>query len=216
MKEIRQCPKKFSSRRFRKMSVVEERTNNLIRLIGLFRNHLDLEGLTQVLVVGNELSLDDLGDMSDRSLHAAHIINDINNYLVTSPPSESESLRLFIIRTMPQLLMGYQALRFPQILGETRKDLPLKEHLSRFPEIIATTGLFLPVSACLRLIAVSLVDDIAKQTLVDSGGLKTIISHAVHDPLNPLQRESAVFVIKVLTLNFPPGQKAVAQFMSSK
>lgn len=198
------------------MSVVEEHTNTLIRLIGLFRNHLDLEGLTQVLVVGNELILDDLGDMSDRSLHAAHIINDINNYLVSSPPSESEALRLFIVRTIPQLLLGYQALRFPQILEETSKDLPLKEHLSRFPEIIATTGLFLPVSACLRLIAVSLVDDIAKQSLVDSGGLKTIISHAVDDPLNPLQRESAVFVIKVLTLNFPPGQEAVAQFMSSK
>ena len=216
MQGTRQCPKKISSRRFRKMSVVEEHISTLTDLVGVFWTHLALGDSEFVSIVSKNLTIDDLGDISERGHKAADMLNEVNNYLVSTSPTESERLRLFVIKTIPRLLLAYQALRFPQIMGEASKDLPLKEHLSRFPEIIANTGLFLPVSACLRLVAVSLVDDTAKQTLLESGGLKSIISHAVDDPLNPLQRESAVFVIKVLTLNFPPGQEAVAKFMSSK
>jgi len=216
MQEIRAFPKKFSSRRFRKMSVADQHISKLEDLIRLFVTHLGLPNSGKESLSPRSMTIEDLGDVSDRSDNAADIVFDINNYLVNTSPIESETLRLFVVTEIPRLLLAYQALRFPQILGETSTDLPLKEHLSSFPEIIANTGLFLPVSACLRLIAVSLVDDTAKQTLIDSGGVKTIISHAVDDPLNPLQRECAVFVLKVLTLNFPPGQQAVARFMSSK
>ena len=198
------------------MSVVNDHISTLNDLIHLFSLHLNLPNMLNGTESLGKLNLEDLGDVPDRSHNAANIVNDINNYLVNSSPGESESLRLLVVKEIPRFLLAYQALRFPQILGETSNQLPLKDDLSKFPDIIASTGLFLPVSACLRLVAVSLVDDMAKQTLIDSGGLKTIISHAVDDPLNPLQRESAVFVIKVLTLNFPAGQRAVAQFMSSK
>ena len=216
MQERRQCPKKISSRRFRKMSVVNDHISTLNDLIHLFSLHLNLPNMLNGTASLGKLNLEDLGDIPDRSHNAANIVNDINNYLVNSSPVESESLRLLVVKEMPRFLLAYQALRFPQILGERSNQLPLKDDLSKFPDIIASTGLFLPVSAFLRLVAVSLVDDMAKQALIDSGGLKTIISHAVDDPLNPLQRESAVFVIKVLTLNFPAGQRAVAEFMSSK
>jgi|LauGreDrversion4_2_1035121.scaffolds.fasta_scaffold94103_2 hypothetical protein len=182
----------------------------------MIRHQLALESFSGEWLSQSSLQLEDLGDVDDRSAHIADIINVSNDYLVSHPTAETGKLRHFIVEQVPRLLVGYQALRFPQILGESSSELPLKEHLSRFPEKIHQTGLFLPVSAFLRLIAVSLTDDSAKQLLIDSGGLKAIISHTVDDPLNPLQRESAVFVMKVLTLNYPPAQAAVAKFMSSK
>lgn len=197
------------------MSVLEEHMSNLSGLICFFCKHLDMESIECGCRIDCFSEMEYVGDISERSAKAADILNNINNFLVSHPPYDTERIRIFVVRTVPKLLLAYQALRFPQILGEDTRDLPLKEHLSKFPEIIANTGLFLPVSACLRLVAVSLVDDKAKQTLIDEGGLKAIISHTVDDPLNPLQRESAVFVIKILTLNFPPGQEAVAKFMSS-
>jgi hypothetical protein len=72
------------------------------------------------------------------------------------------------------------------------------------------------VSACLRLIAVSLTDIEAKQTLIDTGNVKTIVSHMVDDPLNPFQREAAVFVVNVFTRDFPPGQLAVSSVMNPR
>lgn len=112
---------------------------------------------------------------------------------------------------IPRLLRDYQALRFPEILSPSSVSLPLKRDLSSFPEIIYETGLFVPVSACLRLVAVSLSDNETKQELVDADNVKVIVSHMVDDPLNPYQRESAVFVIKVLTSDFAAGQQAVGE-----
>jgi hypothetical protein len=198
------------------MADTEHFIRMLLGLMEVYASQLAVQGLPPVANVERGVRLVDLGDVADRSENIADIINNTNNYLVNHSDTETKSLRLFVVENIPRLLLGYQAMRFPQILGEESKHLPFKEHLSRFPELISQTGLYLPVSACLRLIAVSLTDDCAKQALIDSGGLKAIISHTVDDPLNPLQRESAVFVMKVLTLNFPPAQAAVAKFMSSQ
>jgi hypothetical protein len=107
--------------------------------------------------------------------------------------------------------LGYQALRFPEILRPESHALPVKRDLSTVPDILIRSGLFVPVSACLRLIAVSLQDNKSKKSLLDNNNLKAIVSHMVDDPLNAFQREAAIFVIKVLTTNYPPAVEALAQ-----
>jgi hypothetical protein len=156
-----------------------------------------------------------LGSEKERSMELTRRLNEINNFVVSNTIEDTREIRLAIVEMIPVFLMQYQALRFPVILTNDRANqLPTKADLSRFPEVIYETGLFVPVSACLRLIAVSLIDHESKVRLLESGNLKTIVSHMVDDPLNPFQRESAVFVVNVLTRDFEEGQRAVASVMT--
>lgn len=160
-------------------------------------------------------SIANLGDPDDRSASMMKILNSLNELIVTHSPSSTKDLRLFIVRYLPQFLLGYQSLRFPHIVDSGGTTMPTKEDLSKFPEIINDTGLFVPVSTCLRLIAVSLLDAESKAELLDAGNTKAIVSHMVDDPLNPFQRESAIFVVKVLTTDFERGQRAISDFMAA-
>jgi hypothetical protein len=151
-----------------------------------------------------------LGSVEDRTQSIADILNDANNYIVSHDRHVTRNLRLFVAQHIPGFLMGYQALRFPQIVDP--KCLPVKSDLNTFPDAIHSSGFYVPVSTCLRLLAVSLIDDEARDTLLASEhGVKTIVSHMVDDPLNPFQRESAVFVVKVFTENYPKGQEAIGK-----
>ena len=155
-----------------------------------------------------------LGERDEREGQLRLALNELNEYIVKCKPESTKTLRFMIVDLLPKLLMVYQSLRFPQIFKTSSVQLPTKVNLEPFPGVIHDTGLFLPVSTCLRLLAVSLSDVEAKNHLIDCGNLKSIVSHMVDDPLNPLQRESAVFVVKVLTTDFPRGQEEISKLMS--
>ena len=156
-----------------------------------------------------------LGPADGRSSRILGILNRVNEFIVMNAPDSTLELRKYVVTEIPKFLLEYQALRFPEIIDPSCVSLPLKRDLSLFPEVIYETGLFIPVSACLRLIAVSLSDSSAKQVLVGNPeSIKSIVSHMVDDPLNPYQRESAVFLVKVLTSDFPPAQEALAKCMT--
>ena len=158
----------------------------------------------------------DIGPVDDRASYIHNQLNAVNEYISSTDPTATRDLRLFVLQFIPRFLVAYPALRFPVISDSSSTALPTKSDLSTFPAIIYDTGLFVPVSACLRLIAVSLTDIEAKQTLIDTGNVKTIVSHMVDDPLNPFQREAAVFVVNVFTRDFPPGQLAVSSVMNPR
>jgi hypothetical protein len=160
-------------------------------------------------------SIASLGYPDDRSASMMKILNSLNEFIVKHSPSSTKDLRLFVARYLPQFLLGYQSLRFPHIADSGSTTMPTKEDLSMFPEIINDTGLFVPVSTCLRLIAVSLLDAESKAELIDAGNVKAIVSHMVDDPLNPFQRESAIFVVKVLTTDFERGKRAISDFIAA-
>ena len=187
----------------------------LTEVIQVVAGTLGFQTILSLLPRSEELTVDSvLGDPVDRSQNMAGIINDVNAYVVSSDPSESIELRDFVIEHIPRFLLGYQSVRFPQIINSRSTDLPTKADLSKFPELINDTGLFVPVSSCLRLIAVSLVDERAKQKLIDTGNVKAIVSHMVDDPLNPFQREAAIFVINIFTRDYPPAQSAASSIMN--
>jgi len=204
---------KISSGAIAKMATVDDHHDSLVDLLSIIALYLGFSKTLDFCREPHTLKIENLGDVDERTQSAADIINTLNYYIQSQPPNVSRKLRLAIVRYMPHFLRGYQSLRFPQISQPESKELPLKHDLSTFPEIISTTGLFVPVSTCLRLIAVSLIDDDAKHALIESDGVKAIVSHMVDDPLNPYQREAAVFVIKIFTMNFPPGQDAISKVM---
>lgn len=199
-------------------SIFEEKMANeigkLSKLITYVSRSLELENVLADLP--DETIPDDfLGPPDDRAFRMVSILNTANAYISSLSPENSLNIRLFVVRYFPRFLMRYQALRFPQILDNVSSSLPTKSDLSRFPEVVNETGLFLPVSAILRLIAVSLIDEESKEELIRAGNVKAIVSHMVDDPLNPFQRECAIFVIKVFTTGFERGQAAIGEFMGS-
>ena len=154
-------------------------------------------------------------EVSSRSGFITLRLNEVNDFVLNTDSRGSTRLLFLLLKWIPRTLLAYQALRFPQILESDAALMPRREDLGSIPAIVEKTGVFLPVSACLRLIAVCMVDDAARQFLVESGGVKTVVSHLVDDPLNPFQRESAIFAVKMLTLNFPPAQAEVDRIMHS-
>lgn len=163
---------------------------------------------------GAGVPVDDLlGEVDDRVARMVSIFNSVNEFIVSSDPLETAALREYVVDHLPRFLVGYQSIRFPQIKETGTSQFPTKADLTKFPELINDTGLFVPVSTCLRLIAVCLTDDRSKQRLIDCGNVKSIVSHMVDDPLNPFQRESAIFVVNVFTREYPPAQAAVSSVM---
>jgi hypothetical protein len=143
----------------------------------------------------------------------------INRYIevvIGSDHQDTLPFRLFVAEYIPKFLLAYQALRFEVGNRQGSSELPSKSSLSEFPLIVAETGLYVPVSSFLRLLAVCLCDTACKTRLVDCGNVKSLMSHMVDDPLNPLQRECAVFAMNVLTRDFPPAQAAVTEIMSNR
>jgi hypothetical protein len=185
----------------------------LTKLITYVARSLGFEEVLDMAIT-SEFQEDFLGTADAREIRMLSILNDINDYATKNEPAKTLSLRLFVARYMPRFLLGYQSLRFPQILEKSAPILPNKVDLSRFPELVNETGLFVPVSAVLRLIAVCIVDDEAKEELIRAGNVKTIVSHMVDDPLNPYQRECAIFVVKVFTTGYEKGQIAISGFMA--
>ncbi len=186
--------------------------NSMMGIVGSFlgiRNCLSLPNGEGKLCVSS------FGSVDDRTQSMADLLNDANNYIISNDPRVTKELRLFVVKHIPSFLMAYQALRFPAMHNNSIV-LPVKSSLSKFPEVVQTSGFFVPVSTCLRLVAVALVDEDARKALLDTeGGVKTIVSHMVDDPLNPYQRESAVFAVKVFTENFPQGQEAISKVMTA-
>ena len=139
------------------------------------------------------------------------------DYITTVDAEKSQELRYKVVDLVPSFLLAYQALRFRNIDSEAQgAAMPTKETLSEFPTVVAETGLYMPVSKLLRLVAVSLTDEAAKRRIVEGCYTKALMSHMVDDPLNPLQRECAVFAINVLTRDFEPAQRAISQIMSNR
>ena len=198
----------------KKMSIPDHRLTHFASVVSAVAQELGivarLEGISHKRV--DTWSI--LGERDEREGQLRLALNELNEYIVKSNPESTKTLRFMIVDLLPKLLMVYQSLRFPQIFKTSSVQLPTKVNLEPFPGVIHDTGLFLPVSTCLRLLAVSLSDVEAKNHLIDCGNLKSIVSHMVDDPLNPLQRESAVFVVKVLTTDFPRGQEEISKLMS--
>ena len=195
--------------------MVGKQVEDLVRLMASVGSALGFteQPWRELVDVSDDVSF--LGAEEDRSVELARRLDLINQFVVSSSLEDTRETRLAIAEMLPKFLTQYQALRFPVILmNDSQNQMPTKADLSKFPEIIYDTGLFVPVSACLRLIAVSLVDHEAKIRLLESGNVKAIVSHMVDDPLNPFQRESAVFVVNVLTRDFEEGQRAVASLMT--
>ena len=142
------------------------------------------------------------------------LINSLNKYVIDNETEITKEFRLFVVEVVPRFLVAYQLLRFP--VHETPQDgaLPTNKSFTDFPQSVTGSGLYVPVSACLRLLAVCLTDEPAKRRLVECGNVKALVSHMVDDPLNPFQRESAIFAINVLTRDYEPAQRAISHFMS--
>ena len=204
--------KKFSSAMSRAQNIKDELAG-LLKCIG---DSLGMELDVCTTAAMSDGSIEDLGPVEDRASYIHKQLNAVNEYVSSTEPTSTRDLRLFVVEFIPRFLLAYQALRFPVISDSSSSGLPTKSDLSTFPEVIYDTGLFVPVSACLRLIAVSLTDTESKQKLIDAGNVKTIVSHMVDDPLNPFQREAAVFVVNVFTRDFPPGQLAVSSVMTPR
>jgi hypothetical protein len=157
-----------------------------------------------------------LSEVDSRESTLRCLINEYNDFVVQNDPETTKTFRLFVVSELPRFLVGYQLLRFPSVSSSEDWPLPTKQSLQDFPEAVVETGLYVPVSACLRLLAVCLSDVEAKQCFIDSGNVKALMSHMVDDPLNPLQRESAIFAVNVLTRDFEPAQRSIAELMSSR
>jgi hypothetical protein len=141
-----------------------------------------------------------LGTTSERADEMAVIVEAVNAHLTLSDPLGSVELRRTILDLIPQILMHYQALRFPAILDPMAPLPPVKSGQSGHPEIVKRTGMILPVSGLLRLIGVSLLDKDSIENFKSNGlNVRVILSHAVDDPLNPYQRENAIFVLKIIS-----------------
>lgn len=176
----------------------------LTRIVTIINRSLQLPELTSDYIQG--CSVEEFGAIHERTRYIGGTLNEINDFIVNSDPKETLPLRKKVVELIPLLLMNYQLLR---VLSSGAS----KESLSKWPEIVEITGLKIPVSTCLRLIAVCLLDSEVKQCLVDVPlGVKAIVSHMADDPLNPFQREGAIFAIKVLTTDFSPGQDALSSF----
>jgi hypothetical protein len=161
-------------------------------------------------------SVEEFGPPEDRELAICRNIERYIDYITATDGSVTKDLRFIVIDFVPRFLLAYQALRFQPISGEDTASMPTKDTLAEFPAIVVDTGLYMPVSKLLRLVAVSLIDGESKQRLVDSGNSKALMSHMVDDPLNPLQRECAVFAVNVLTRDFEPAQRVISEIMSNR
>lgn len=190
----------------------EDRIESLASMMTIVGSHLGIQHRLTVPNCKGKLCISSFGSVDDRTQSVADLLNDANNYIVSNDPRVTRELRLFVVKHIPDFLMAYQSLRFPSHMQD--ETLPMKSSLEKFPEVVQTSGFFLPVSTCLRLLAVALIDEEARESLIETEtGVKAIVSHMVDDPLNPYQRESAVFVVKVLTENFPRGQEAISKVM---
>ena len=153
-----------------------------------------------------------LGSPEEREHAVSLIIQAYIDFITTEDPQKSQKLRFKVVDHVPPFLLAYQALRFRNI----DQAMPTKETLSEFPAIVVETGLYMPVSKLLRLVALSLTDEASKRRILERGHTKALMSHMVDDPLNPLQRECAVFAINLLTRDFEPAQRAISDIMSNR
>ena len=141
-------------------------------------------------------------------------INRVNQHVVESDPFDTTDLREYISKTVPRVLFGYLELRFPHIADKHMCTMPVKSDLSKWPDRVVETGVYVPVTQLLRLLAVSLAEEKCKALLVaNPDSVKTILSHCTDDPLIPFQRENGIFVLKTLTMNSPASQAAISKLL---